>query len=147
VLGSNFARSRRFDLNLIGLPSVDLAGLEVYFTEAEVWSVINELPNDKASGPDGFTGLFYKKTWLIIKGDIMNAFNVFWARDSRSFILLNDAYMILLRKKDQPEEIRDYRPINLAHNFGKMITKCLACWLGTVLDGLVRHNQTASIKG
>jgi hypothetical protein len=55
--------------------------------------------------------------------------------------------MILLRKKEQLEEIRDYRPISLTRSFGKLITKCLAKQLGTVLDSLVQPNQTAFIKG
>ena len=71
----------------------------------------------------------------------------FWARDTRSLYLLNDAYMILLRKKEQPEEIRDYRPISLIHSFGKLITKCLAERLAGVLDSMVRPNQTAFIRG
>jgi len=33
------------------------------------------MPNDKAPGLDGFTGIFYKKAWPIIKKDILNAFN------------------------------------------------------------------------
>jgi len=137
VLGTIFVPSWRFDLGIIGLPSVDLSSLEVHFVEAEIWAVISEMPNDKSPGPDGFTGLFYKTAWPIIKVDILNAFNAFWARDTRNFNLLNDAYMILLRKKDQPEEIKDYRPISLIHSFGKLIKKCLAARMARVLDSLV----------
>jgi len=144
LLGTNFARSRRFDLNIIGVPSADLSGLETLFSEEEVWAVIKELPNDKALGPDGFTGLFYKTAWPIIKADVMNAFNAFWAADSRSFNLLNDAYMVLLKKKEQPEEIRDYRPISLIHSFGKLVTKCLARRLG-VGAGWFNHAKSDSL--
>jgi hypothetical protein len=55
LLGTNFARSRRLNLHVIGMPSLDLACLESLFSEEEVWSVIQELPNEKAPGPDGFT--------------------------------------------------------------------------------------------
>lgn len=133
VLGSNFKRSRRIDLQAIGVPSIFLTALEHMFTEEEVWSVIAELPNDKAPGPDGFTGLLYKKAWATIKPDILNAFNAFWLQDSRSFYHLNDAYMILLKKVGNPTEIRDYRPISLIHSFGKLVTKCLARRLAGVL--------------
>jgi hypothetical protein len=65
ILGSSFERSRRINLGAIGLPSLELSGLEDLFTEEEVCSVVMDLPNDKAPGPDGFTGLFYKKAWDI----------------------------------------------------------------------------------
>jgi hypothetical protein len=38
---------------------------------------IKKMPGDKASGPDGFTGLFYKKFWETIKADIMRILNLF----------------------------------------------------------------------
>ena len=136
-------------MGAIGLPSLELSGLEDLFTEEEVRSVVLDLLNDKAPGLDGFTGLFYKKAWDwdIIKVDIMNAFNAFWSQDARSLSHLNDAYMILLKKKSQPTEIRDYRPISLIHSISKLITKCLANRLATKLDALVNRNQRPFIKG
>jgi len=56
------------------MPSLDLTELETPFSEQEVWKTINLLPSDKAPGPDGFTGKFYKVCWQIIKVDIMAAF-------------------------------------------------------------------------
>jgi hypothetical protein len=147
ILGTTFERSWRLDLSQLGVPTQALAALEDLFTENEIWEVIKEMPNDKAPGPDGMTGLFYKCCWEIIKLDVINAFNAFWSQDSRSFHHLNGAYMILLKKKDQLVEIRDYRPISLIHSFGKLITKCLANRLAGVLDSLVMRNQSAFIKG
>lgn len=147
LLGTPFTRTRRLDLSLIGLPSIDLSGLENVFSEDEVRQVIMNLPNDKAPGPDGFTGLFYKLTWDIIKRDVMDAVNAFWARDGRRFSHLNGALMVLLKKRDQPTEIKDYRPISLMHSFAKLITKCLADRLAPKLEELVSRNQSAFIKG
>jgi hypothetical protein len=146
IMGTNFDRSRRLDLLGLGVPTDELMALENFFTEEEIWSVIKEMPNDKAAGPNGLTGLFYKKSWEIIKIGIVNTFNAFWSHDSRSFNHL-DAYMILLKKKEQLAEIRDYRPISLIHSFSKLVTKCLAKWLASVLDSLVIRNQSAFIKG
>lgn len=36
--------------------------LELPFTEQEVVAAITEMPADKAPGPDGFTGCFYKES-------------------------------------------------------------------------------------
>lgn len=117
------------------------------FAEQEVWSVVKEMPNEKAPGPDGFIGLFYKTCWSVIKVDVMNAIHALWSQDSRSLHHLNDAFMVLLKKKDNPTEIRDYRPISLIHSFGKLLTKCMAQRLARVLDRLVLRNQSAFIKG
>jgi hypothetical protein len=76
----------------------------------------------------------------MIKIDVLNAFNAFWANDFRSLNHLNDAHVILLRKKEQPELIRDFRPISLIHSFGKLVTKCMANRLAEVLDQLVQNN-------
>jgi hypothetical protein len=57
------------------------------------------MPTDKAPGLDGFTGLFYQSAWPVIKEDIMQAFHSLWMLDSRSFYLISQAYMVLLRKK------------------------------------------------
>jgi hypothetical protein len=147
VLGQSFKHSRRINLSAIGLPSLDMAGLEILFFEAKVQAVVMDLPNDKPPGPDGFTVIFYKKVWEITKHDIMNVFNVFWALDVRSLHHLNDAYMVLLKKKTNPLEIWDYRPINLIHSVGKLITKCLANRMAGNLGDMVQCNQSAFIRG
>ena len=55
--------------------------------------------------------------------------------------------MILLKKKNEAQEIRDYRPISLMHSFGKLIAKCLARRLALVLNDLVHPCQSAFIQG
>lgn len=108
---------------------------------------ISAMPSDKSPGPDGFTGLFYKLAWPIIKPDVIRAFNALWSLDSRSFYLVNDAFMVLLRKKQEAQELRDYRPISLIHSFSKIFTKALSLRVAPVLPTLVRPNQSAFIKG
>ena len=92
-------------------------------------------------------GLFYKVALEVIMHDIMNAFNALWSLDARSFNLLNDALMVLLRKKEEPIVLKDYRPISLMHSFNKLFTKCLAKRLAPRLKEIVKLNQSAFIKG
>jgi hypothetical protein len=60
LLGS--AQPREFDLSLqaLGLQPIDLTGLEVQFTEEEVWDTICVMPVNKSPGPDGFSAEFYR---------------------------------------------------------------------------------------
>ena len=103
------------------------------------------MPVDKAPGPDGFTRLFYKTAWPIIKTDIIRAFQAIWSLDGHSVYLVNQAFMVLLRKKQDPAAIGDYRPISMIHNFAKLFTKVLARRLAPFMHSLVRKNQSAFI--
>ena len=84
--------------------------------------------------------------WGIIKQDVINTFNALWSLDGRSFHLLNDALMILLRKKEDPTRLKDYRPISLMHSFSKLFAKCLAKRIAPRLKEIVVPNQSAFIK-
>jgi len=58
--------------------------------------------------------------------DIFRAFQALWSLDGRSLYLVNQAYIILLRKKDDAARLGDFRPISLIHSFAKLFTKVLA---------------------
>lgn len=74
-LGSVPSRPRTFDWNALGYVPRDLSALEVPFTQEEIKATIHSMPSDKAPGPDGFTGVFFKKCWEIIKEDVTAAMN------------------------------------------------------------------------
>lgn len=54
--------------------------------------------------------------------------------------------MVLLKKKSEAQEIKDYRPISLMHSFGKLVAKCLAWRLALVLNEPVHPSQSAFIQ-
>ncbi|WVZ85337.1 hypothetical protein U9M48_032277 [Paspalum notatum var. saurae] len=147
LLGENMDRDSTIDLNEVHVPSYDLTELEAPFSEEEVWRTINSLPSDKAPGPDGFIGKFYKSCWQIIKVEIMAAVSAIWSRKMRNFEQLNSAYITLLPKKEGATNVKDFRPISLVHSFAKLITKLLANRLAGRLDQMVSPNQSAFIKG
>lgn len=76
------------------MPTYDLADLDLPFTDNEVWETIKQLPSDKAPGPDGFTGRFYKSCWAIIKDDVMAAISA--SRKFSNLGRLNTAYVTLI---------------------------------------------------
>jgi hypothetical protein len=47
------------------------------------------MPSDKAPGPDGFTGIFFKECWEIIKFDLTAAFNQLHNLNAQHLNLLN----------------------------------------------------------
>jgi hypothetical protein len=140
-------RQSSINLEALGIQQHDLHMLEAPISEEEVWNTIKLLPSDKASGPDGFTGRFYKVCWPIIKGDIMVAVSAVWRRDFRNFRLLNSAYITLLPKMEGATHAKDFRPISLIHSFAKLVTKILANRMAARLYSMVSTNQSAFIKG
>jgi hypothetical protein len=121
--------------------------LDHCFSEEEVWVVIKQMVLDKAPGPDGFTGRFYQYTWPVIKRDILQVFAALWSLDARSLFLLNQAYMVILCKKPDAEEIKDFHSISLIHNFGNLFTTVLSGRLAPHVANLVLLNQSVFIRG
>jgi len=60
------------DWDNLGLSRIDDHELDRPFTLEELKHIVDELPAEKAPGPDGFTGLFYKRCWDIIKMDVLS---------------------------------------------------------------------------
>jgi hypothetical protein len=135
------------DFSRLGIPTVDLSSLDPCFSEEEVWAVIRALLPDKAPGPDSFTWCFYQYAWSIIKRDILQSLTSLWSLHGRNFYLLNQAYMILLCKKQNVEEVMDFMPISLIHSFSKMFAKLLSTRLAPHMSTLVLPNHSAFIQG
>ncbi|WVZ52503.1 LOW QUALITY PROTEIN: hypothetical protein U9M48_003556 [Paspalum notatum var. saurae] len=85
---------------------------------------------DKAPGPDGFTGRFYKSCWNIIRNDVLSALAAIYGGHHADVSL-----------------VKDYRPISLIHSFAKLVTKVLANRLAPLLPKLVSNNQSAFVRG
>jgi len=99
LLGESPDREITVNLEELNVPGFDLSELDMPFSEDEVWKTISSLPSNKAPGPDGFTGKFYKMCWPIIKRDIMAAVSAVWSRKMGNFGVLNSAYITNPRKK------------------------------------------------
>ena len=72
ILGTAVPRASSLDLLAFHHAGLDLSVLDKPFTD-EVWATIRSLPADRAPGPDGYTGQFYKTCWPIIKTDFTAA--------------------------------------------------------------------------
>ncbi|KAF0905526.1 hypothetical protein E2562_007323 [Oryza meyeriana var. granulata] len=107
---------------------------------------MDQLPLDKAPGPDSFTGVFYKACWDIVRHDIMVVIHSFTSLRCNSLDLLNSANIVLIPKKNGADCIMDYRTISPIHGVGKLISKVLALRLQPYMDTLIDHAQSAFIK-
>lgn len=119
------------------------------FAETEVRNTIMSFNNGKVLGPVGFTMLFYKKHWQIIKEDLMKFFHNF----HRNCIIndnVNNTYIAFIGKKKKKTRCitpLDYRPISLTTSLYKIIAKTLANRIKSTLADTITKNQIAFIKG
>jgi hypothetical protein len=60
---------------------------------------------------------------------------------------MNDTAIILIAKIDQPETLKDFRPISLCTVVYKVIAKCMVNRLRPILGELISVNQSAFIPG
>ena len=130
----------------ISLGHRNLLHLENDFTEDEVFIAIQDIASDKAPGPDGFIGTFFKQSWHIIKSDFMQAVEYFYDQHGQHLSHLNSAHIILIPKKADATTVTDFRPISLTHSIAKIFSKLLASRLGPELNALVSRAQSAFIK-
>jgi hypothetical protein len=108
--------------------------------------VIKEMPSEKAPGPDGFIGLFYKHCWSIIKHDLIEAIMSFFNHRTSKLGLINAANIGLLPKTSDTSSLSEYRPISLINSVTKFITKILANRLAPHMNSLVSNVQNTFIK-
>jgi hypothetical protein len=117
------------------------------FSEEEIRRAILELPAEKALGLDGFTRVFYRACWDIIKQEIVASFHCFYNPTVGPLPKRNGALLIMLSKKEVSEQPEDYMPINLIHSFVKLVLKVLAIRLSKHIDRLISNAQSAFVRG
>ena len=84
----------------------NLEHLSLPFSSEEIENVVKFLKPDRAPCPDGFTGLFFKQCWGIIKGDFYKLCSDFSA-GKVSLQNINGSYITLIPKKTTPETVSD----------------------------------------
>jgi hypothetical protein len=59
----------------LDLPTLNGADINIPFSTMELHDTTMHSLAEKALGPDGFTDVFYRRCWSIIKHDVMVAFH------------------------------------------------------------------------
>jgi hypothetical protein len=146
MMGSRMPASADLNWDDLHLPTDDLSHLEAGFSLDELKTTIDELHGEKAPGPDGFSANFFKKCWNMISQDLLAVMNQMHALQGRHWNLLNTASIVLLPKKQEATDAKDYRHVSLMHNAAKILCKMLANRLAPELHKLVTPGQSAFIK-
>nr|GFA75389.1 RNA-directed DNA polymerase, eukaryota, reverse transcriptase zinc-binding domain protein [Tanacetum cinerariifolium] len=102
--------------------------------------------SQKSPDTDGFSFLFLKSYWELLKEDVRNAVRCVL----ELFVIprgVNSFFITLIPKIANPIHIKDFRPISLIGMQYKIIAKILANRLSKVIDKVVSQEQSAFIAG
>ncbi|KAK1324385.1 hypothetical protein QJS10_CPA01g00629 [Acorus calamus] len=122
----------------------DATTVEHTLPEAEIESAVRRLPSNRAPGPDGFPGEFYKAFWPIIRGDVIRAIHHFH-QTAQLPPSWGSTHVVLIPKNSSPSTLKDYRPISICDTKYKLIAKLLVMRLKKVLPVLVGQEQGAFV--
>eukprot|EP00253_Pinus_taeda_P015369 PITA_15369 len=115
-------------------------------TMEEVEEAVRNMPNDKASGPDGFTINFYKACWNIVRHDIWEI--VEDSRRSKTILKsLNSTFVALVPKVEEANTPEKFKPIALCNVIYKIISKVIANRLKMILPGIISQEQSGYVEG
>ncbi|XP_059669363.1 uncharacterized protein LOC132314525 [Cornus florida] len=112
----------------------------------EIQSCILKLNKDRAPGPDGYNALFLQKCWNIVGRTIIKAISEFF-RNGKLLAEVNNTYIALVPKCQNPASLHDYRPISCVNTIYKCISKLLATRLQSTLPLLIDQAQSAFVHG
>ncbi|XP_059301834.1 uncharacterized protein LOC132053747 [Lycium ferocissimum] len=83
------------------------------------------IDGDKALGPDGYGGQFYKDCWSIVKEDVQAGIQEFF-RTGKLLKAWNNTVITLVPKSEHAEKVGDYRTIACCNTSYKIISKVLS---------------------
>jgi hypothetical protein len=116
------------------------------FTLKEVIEVLESISDRKAPGLDGMHSVFYKKFWDIVgekvTEEVMSVLN--GGPMPKDW---NETCIVLIPKVQEPENMKDLRPISLCDVVYKLVSKILANRLKLILEEIISPNQSAFIPG
>ncbi|XP_059295549.1 uncharacterized protein LOC132048883 [Lycium ferocissimum] len=104
------------------------------------------LSGDSASGPDGFTGLFYQHCWEIIGNDVHQVILSFFDGNELPKAITH-TNLVLIPKKHHVQSFSDLRPISLSNFINKIISRVVHGRTEKLIPYLISSNQSGFVKG
>lgn len=124
--------------------SLDLHNFHFIPNDAEIKHALFSLSPYKAPGKDGFQVAFFQKFWSIVKDSVTR--DIKFSFQSKTIPpTWNDSLICLIPKCNQPQDIKNFRPISLCSSLYKVISKILVQRIKPSIPSLISFNQGASV--
>ena len=126
------------------LTSDDQALCKGELTLTESFEAASQMSTNKSPGSDGLPVEFYRCFWGLIGPDLAEILNYSFQHGSLSETQRRGIIRLLYKKED-PLELKNWRPISLLNTDYKICTKVLANRLRQVLPRIINKDQTCGI--
>ena len=134
--------------NIPTLSEEQKTDLDTNITLNELTKTLSTMKNNSAPGPDGLTASFLKFFWIKIGSLVIDSFNAAYNTGEMSTTQKQAVITLIHKGKGLPrDELANWRPISLTNADYKLLAKCLASRLSSILPDIVHENQTGFVKG
>jgi hypothetical protein len=114
------------------------------FIEEEVKVGLDSIGDLKAPGADGMSSLFYKKHWHIVGADVTKEV-LHFLNGGHMPRKWNDTVVVLIPKVQNPDKLKDLRPISLYNVIYNVASKVLSNQLKIIPPDVILENQSAFV--
>ena len=120
---------------------------EGLITMQECLDTLKMMKNNKTPGTDGFPCEFYKFFFKDLGELLVKSFNFSFDSGKMSLDQRRAIINLIPKKNQDPMFLKNWRPISILNSDYKLLAKCLATRLKTILSEIISCDQTGFIKG
>jgi len=114
----------------------------------EALQALKQMKDGSAPGSDGLTTEFFKVFWSRLQHILVASFNASFEDGKMSTSQRNAIITLIHKGKHLPRnELKNWRPISLTNVDYKLLAKCLAIRVSTVIKDIINCDQVGFIKG
>ncbi|KAA3487341.1 reverse transcriptase [Gossypium australe] len=128
------------------LNSSEITFLEAPISNEEIKRALFDMAPLKAPGSDGYHALFFQTQWDILGNDVCQWVKRVFAGKPIE-LELNNTLIVLIPKKESPEDFSQFRPISLCTVLYKLVMKVIANRFKVIFPKLISQEQAGFIAG